>query len=82
MEWFVDQLVDSSIEFTNTVEWFAHSRWLGEHDVRAVSRYITRIYETTAGVPGDAKEIFNGPDPARRQDFYSDDPRVDESTVR
>jgi hypothetical protein len=74
----VDQLADSSIEFTNTLEWFAHHRWLGEHDVKAVARYISRIYETTAGVPGDAKEIFNGPDPARRQDFYSDDPRVDQ----
>jgi hypothetical protein len=73
----VDQLVDSSVEFTNTLEWFAHSRWLGEHDVKLVSRYIARIYETTAGVPGDAKEIFNGPDRARRQDFYSDDPRID-----
>jgi hypothetical protein len=26
-------------------------------------RYYTRIYETTDGVPGDAKEIFSGPIP-------------------
>jgi hypothetical protein len=74
----VDQLVDSSVELTNTLEWFVHSRWAGEHDIKAVSRTITRIYETTAGVPGDAKLIYNGPDPARRQDFYSDDPRVEQ----
>jgi hypothetical protein len=73
----VDQLVDTSVEFTNTLEWFAHSAWLGDHDIKALSRYITRVYDTTAGVPGDAKLIYNGPDPARRQDFYSDDPRVD-----
>ena len=75
----VNQLADSVVEVANTFEWFGHNRWLGEHSVKAVSRYLTRIYETTDGVPGDAKEIWNGPLPARRLDYYSNDPRLDEA---
>ncbi len=74
----VNQLVDSSVELTNTLEWFGHSRWAGEHSVKAVSRLISRLYQTTDGVPGDAKEIYNGPAPARRLDYYSNDPRLED----
>jgi hypothetical protein len=74
----VNQLADASVELANSLEWFGHSRLLGEHNVKAVSRYLTRIYETTDGVPGDAKEIWNGPQQARRLDYYSNDPRLED----
>jgi hypothetical protein len=71
----INQLVDSSVEFTNTLDWFGSHRWLGEHNVKVLSRYITRLYRTTDGVPGDAKEIFDGPLPSRRIEYFSNDPR-------
>ncbi len=74
----VTQLVDSSLELVNTLEWFARTSW-AEHSVKAVSRYFSRFYQTADGVPGDAKEIFNGTSPDRRIDYYSNDPRLDEA---
>jgi hypothetical protein len=74
----INQLDDSAFEVVNTLEWFLGSRRFGDHSLKGVSRFLSRIYQTTDGVPGDAKEIFNGPEPARRQDFYSNDPRLEE----
>ena len=80
----INQLKDTSFEFTNTLEWFGSHRWLGEHNVKAVSRWIGRLYETTDGVPGDAKDIFDTPTEiaSRRQEFFSNDPRVDADARR
>jgi hypothetical protein len=74
----ITQLVDSSLELVNTLEWFGRTSW-ADHSVKAVSRYFGRYYQTADGVPGDAKEIFNGVVPDRRIDYYSNDPRLDEA---
>jgi hypothetical protein len=71
----VNQLLDRSIEFVNTLEYFAQTKRFGEHSVKLSSRFLTRSYETTDGVPGDMKEVFNGAVPDRRIDYYSNDPR-------
>ena len=50
-----------------------------DHSVKAVSRFFNRFYETADGVPGDAKEFYNGVVPDRRVEYFSNDPRLDEA---
>jgi hypothetical protein len=73
----VNQLNDSGLEFVNTLEWFRQTKTIGEHSVKLTSRFFNRVYETTDGVPGDAKEIYNAGVPDRRVEYYSNDPRVE-----
>jgi hypothetical protein len=71
----VNQLLDRSFEFVNTLEWFVQTGKLGEHSVKLTSRFLSRMYETTDGVPGDFKETFNGGLPDRRVEYFANDPR-------
>ncbi len=75
----VNQLLDHSIEMVNTLEWFKSTARFGEHSVKLISRVLARNYETTDGVPGDMKLVFNGGLPDRRIDYYSNDPRLAEA---
>ena len=70
-----NQLLDSGVEAVNTLEWFHNTRSYGDHAVRFVSRYFTRLYETADGVPGDMKTFYNGLVPDRRREFFANDPR-------
>jgi hypothetical protein len=73
----ITQLKDASIEFVNTLEWFTQKRVLGEHSLKFVSRFLNRTYETTDGVPSDAKNLYNGTVPYSRIEYYSNDPRFE-----
>jgi hypothetical protein len=73
----INQLIDKSVEFVNTLEWFVQTRVAGEHSLKFVSRFLNRIYETTDGVPTDAREVYNGTGPDRRVEYYSNDPRLE-----
>jgi hypothetical protein len=73
----INQLIDRSVELVNTLEYFQQTKTLGEHSLKFVSRLLNRIYETTDGVPANAKEIYNGAGPDRRIDYYSNDPRLE-----
>ena len=63
------------LEFVNTLEYFLQTKRFGEHSLKFVSRFLTRNYETTDGVPGDMKSVFNGGAPDRRIEYFSNDPR-------
>jgi hypothetical protein len=65
-------------EFVNTLEWFPRTARFGDHDIKLVSRYYVRNETTFQGVPGDHKTVFNGSDPDRLVDYYSNDPRIDD----
>jgi hypothetical protein len=71
----VNQLLDRTIEFVNTLEWFKQAGFWGEHSVKLSSRFFFRNYETTDGVPGDFKETYNGALPDRRVEYFANDPR-------
>ena len=75
----VNQLLDRQVEFVNTLEWYLQTRAAGAHSFKAVSRFLTRSYETTDGVPGDVKTVFNGALPDRQIEYFSNDPRVEEA---
>ena len=73
-----NQLIDSGVEIVNSLEYFKHTQRFGDHAVKLVSRYFNRMYETTTGVPGDQKLIFNGQIPERRIEYFSNDPRTED----
>jgi hypothetical protein len=62
-------------EVLNTLEWFGHTRWFGEHDLKLVSRFYVRNETTYVGVPGDHKTVMRGQDRDRLIEYYSNDPR-------
>ena len=75
-----DQLLynkNRNFEVVNTLEWFARSRRLGDHDLKLVSRYYTRNELTFTGVPGDQKIFLAGQAYDRRVEYFSNDPRLD-----
>jgi hypothetical protein len=73
----INQLIDKSVEFVNTLEYFQQTKALGEHSFKFVSRFLNRIYETTDGVPNDSLEIYNALGRERRVEYYSNDPRLE-----
>jgi hypothetical protein len=74
-----NQLIDSGFEFVNSLEWFRHTQRFGSHAVKLVSRTFNRFYETANGVPGDMKIFYNGTVPERRQEYFTNDPRLEDA---
>jgi hypothetical protein len=66
---------NTGLELVNTVEWFRNTAFLGDHNVKFVSRYYVRNETSFIGVPGDQKLIYNGALPDRQIEYFSNDPR-------
>jgi hypothetical protein len=71
------QIIINSIEFVNTLEWFGHSKTLGDHNVKLVSRYFTQTEERAFSTPGDKELTFNGQLPERERIYFANDPRIE-----
>ncbi len=66
-----------SFELINQIEWFAHSKTLGEHSIKAKSRVFMPIWEDAQSTPGDGYVQYNGTNPDRQRTYYSNDPRLE-----
>jgi len=73
------QTVSRSVEVVNQIEWFLHSKVLGEHSLKARSRFFGELQEVAESTPGDGYIEFNGTTPARQFTFFANDPRLEEA---
>ncbi len=72
-----DFTVEQTFEVAGTLEWFAHSKMLGDHDVRLKSRFYVLNAEDVRSTPGDRIITLAGSNPEREQVFFANDPRND-----
>ena len=73
----INQQRQRGIEFVNTLEWFGRWRTLGEHDIKLVSRFLSRSDTIAEATPGDRILQHNGLVPDRQIEFFSNDPRLE-----
>jgi hypothetical protein len=66
-----------SWEFISQLEWFKHSKALGDHNVKLASRYYIRQSFDIYGIPGDQRIFYAGAEPQRTEFYYSNDPRLE-----
>ncbi len=74
-----DFTFEETFELVNSLEWFARSKTLGEHDVRLKSRLFQLNTEDIRSVPGDRILFYNGAVPDRSEVYFSNDPRNEEA---
>ena len=67
-----------SIQFANSIQWFAQSKSLGEHNLTLKDRFYTESYTHYYSVPGNAVYELNGPDKSALTTYYSNDPRYED----
>ncbi len=67
-----------TFEVSNQLEWFAHSKTLGEHSIKAKVRNFFEDWGDAQSTPGDGYTQLTGATPDRQRIFYSNDPRVEE----
>jgi hypothetical protein len=72
----VDALSET-IEIINTIEWFLNTRRLGEHNLKARSRFFGERWTHAQSTPGDRYVQFNGSAPDLMREYYANDPRLD-----
>lgn len=69
-----------TVEVINQLEWFASSKALGEHTLRAKSRVFAQIWEDAQSTPGDGYYQYLGGTPDRERVYFANDPRLSPAT--
>lgn len=63
-----------SLEFKNSLEWFAESKALGSHSVKLTARYFGNTNELKTTTPGDFIIVYNGLTPFQKRELFVNDP--------
>jgi hypothetical protein len=66
-------------QFINRLEWFVSRKGIGEHSLEVKDSFYLENVINRSSVPGDQITQFNGPDPDRRTEYFSNDPRFDDA---
>ncbi len=74
-----NQRVYRSLEVINQLEWFAHSKIVGEHSLKAKSRVFAELSEDAQTTPGDHYTVLRGAVPDRQRFYYTNDPRREDA---
>ncbi|HEY0711378.1 MAG TPA: hypothetical protein VGF45_01795, partial [Polyangia bacterium] len=71
------QTITKKMQFINTLEYFANSRVLGEHNFKLKNDFETQSGSVASSVPGNVITRYNGATPDRQVEYYSNDPRLE-----
>jgi hypothetical protein len=70
---------DYVFQFVNRLEWFVSRKGIGEHSLQVKDSFYLEQLINRSSVPGDRITQFNGPDPDRQTEYFSNDPRYDDA---
>ena len=73
------QTVAQRLQFINTLQFFPSSRRFGDHDIKLKNDYYIEQSERASSTPGNRVAFFNGTTPDRQQEFFSNDPRIEDA---
>jgi hypothetical protein len=73
------QTITNKFQFVNLLEFFPHTKSLGEHDIKIKNDFATETIESASSVPGDRRITLAQGAPSQQVEYFANDPRFEDA---